>query len=224
MAVATPALKLTTDKAVATPNLYQRLNKVAAEVAVRATGKTAQGQRTMSISDVEEALSDLLSSHGVVTGYSFNSKPEIVSQVGNSSLWLADLTVWMVNADDPEDKRTDIAFDVGTSPSAAVSFALKRFYRALFHLADEEDEKRSTPGSHGGQQAPRPAVTGKMSTAEQSRIARLNETLPSPQPQISLDSMLRDLPYDKALAIMTGKHHAQCGDKPECAHVTGGTA
>lgn len=198
-------------------NLYQRLAAITAEVAVKATGKTAFGPTaTISITDAERALGDLTAKHGVVTGYRWNAKPE---QQG--SLWLADLTVWMVNADDPDDEREETVYDVGNSPSAAVSYAIKRYYRALFHLADEQDEQRTVSGSHPppAPAAARTTVT-RMSTAEQARIEALNKSLPAPVPPVMFDALLRDLPYDKALAQITMKHEAACG--VNCTHVKNG--
>lgn len=131
-----------------TPNprtVYQRLAQVSAEVGVKATGKTAQGTPTLSIADVEDALRPLLAKHGLVTGYHWNAPPLIVGTEGKLTLWQADLTVWVATVDGAGDRLEDRVFDIGSSPSAAVSFALKRYYRALFHLADAEDETRSAP-------------------------------------------------------------------------------
>jgi hypothetical protein len=130
-----------------TRNLYQRLAAIAGEVApIKATGKTAQGQPALSIVDVEDALRSLFIKHGIVSGYHWNSLPipiERTGRSGNYTEWQADLTLWLMNPDDPKDTREDRVCDIGSSPSAAVSFALKRYWRALFHLADESDESPS---------------------------------------------------------------------------------
>ena len=140
-------------------NLYQKLAAIADEVSVKATGRTAQGQQTISIKDTEDAIGELTAKHGVVTGYRWNARPEVVAQEGRLSIWLCDITAWLVNADDPSDIREAQLFDVGSSPSAAVSFALKRYYRALFHLAAEEDETRAVGGGRERRQSSAPADT-----------------------------------------------------------------
>lgn len=125
-------------------NLYQKLAAIGQEVgAIRVTGKTQHGQPAMSIQDVEEALGGLFVKHGIVSGYSWNAPPSLMADP-KQTLWLADLTIWIRNADNLEEHREDRTCDVGSSPSAAVSFSLKRYFRALFHLADEDDETRST--------------------------------------------------------------------------------
>jgi ribosomal protein S27AE len=149
-------------------NLYQRLTAITAEVQVKATGRTAQGRSTISIADTEDAIGDLMAEHGVVAGFRWNAKPEVVGQEGKVSIWMADITAWMVNADDPRDQREEPLFDVGTSPSAAVSFALKRYYRALFHLATEEDESRSV--GHGDRPPPAGAGAPPASDARGPRV------------------------------------------------------
>jgi hypothetical protein len=175
----------------AMPNLYQRLARIAADVGrIKATGKTQQNQPTLSIVDVEDALRERIAAHGVVTGYHWNTPPTIVGEIkgekGTVTLWQADLTVWFVNADSPADMREDRVFDIGTSPSAAVSFALKRLYRALFHLADTEDETRSArvqPPVRKPTEAPAPkppvsAIDGdgtKPSNERASLARRINE-------------------------------------------------
>jgi hypothetical protein len=177
---------VTANAAVPPANLYQRIAAIAGAVSVRATGRTAQGQRTISIADAEDALGDLMAEHGVVSGFRWNARPEVVGQEGKVSTWLADITVWLVNADAPDDRLEQPLYDVGSSPSAAVSFALKRFYRALFHLASEEDENRSVAGAARAQAQPRataqqqPAVTTKpaVTTEQRAELKALDDALP----------------------------------------------
>ena len=208
-----------------TRNLFQRLNAVQGEVDhIKATGKTAYNQKALSIEDVEDALGDLFAKHGVVTGYHFNSKPEVAGNEGRSTLWLVDLTIWLRNADAPTDLQEDALFDVGTSPSAAVSFALKRYYKAMFHLADEEDETRSMGVSRavapaGNGEAPAAPRGSKLTEPEVAKLTALNASLPTPKPAIAFQAILRDLPYDKGLSQLTMAHDAQCGQL--CSHVTG---
>lgn len=154
-----------------TGTLHQRLATIAGKVgAIKATGKTPQGVKALSIANVEDALRPLFIEHRVLTGFRWNDKPmplervsikvnEKTGEIRESKYyeWLADLTVWMVNADDGTDRIEDRICDIGSSPSAAVSFSLKRYFRALFHLADEDDENR--PGAtRKPVQVARPAV------------------------------------------------------------------
>ena len=146
---------LTTSK-----NLYQRLSAITAEIkAISPTGKTAFKTPALSIADVEDALRELLAKHGIVTGYTFLSKPEVVT----TNMWMVNLRVFFFNADKPDDKMECDVFDIGNSPSGAVSFALKRLFRAVFHLADADEEgvprERKTaqseaPGNGAGTGAP----------------------------------------------------------------------
>ena len=122
-------------------NLAERILAVTRDVKVTVTGKTAQGQETMSIADVDSALGDACAAHGVLTGdYTFNEIPVLLPDT-RPALWQADITNRTSNAANPEEFRDVRLIDVGTSPSAAVSFALKRYYRALFHLSREEDRE-----------------------------------------------------------------------------------
>ena len=220
----------------ATRNLYQRLASVTAGVKVRATGRTAQGQRTISIKDAEDALGDLMAEHGVVSGYHWNARPEVVGQEGKVSTWLADITVWMVNADDREDRLEDHLYDVGSSPSAAVSFALKRYYRAVFHLADESDENRSVSGgrdeqtqsrstegrSNGHAQAAEPLAPDdtqyKPTVEETEMLVRLAQALPkTPHDGAWVSEQLGRVSYRSLRDALLHQHRGQCGDS--CEHV-----
>lgn len=176
-----------------TKNLHQRIAAITAAVQVKATGKTAHGQQTISITDVEDALGELTAMHGVVTDYRWNEAPTVIGNEGKMSLWLAHITASLVNADTPTDHIEAELYDVGTSPSAAVSFALKRYYRALFHLATEEDENRSvnrgsppqgqqTGGKRQDQQRPpaTPPATAKptLTVEQRAELSALNDALP----------------------------------------------
>lgn len=165
-------------------NLHQRILAVAAEIGqIKATGKTAQGAPTLSIEDVEDALRELLSKHGVDVDYSFRKTPRIVGQEGREgkvTIWQVDLEVRCINVDDPGDHSVSRISDIGTSPSAAVSFALKRYYRARFHLADAEDEKRSVSLDRSGFQPVPRQRTGyvRNGAGVPSDIVAVNEALP----------------------------------------------
>lgn len=164
-----------------TKNLYQRIAAITAAVQVKATGKTAHGQQTISITDVEGALGELTAMHGVVTDYRWNEAPTVIGNEGKMSLWLAHITARVVNADNHDDRIEAELFDVGTSPSAAVSFALKRYYRAMYHLATEEDEKRSVSGSQPqAQQRSTTTATAKptLTTEQRAELTALNDALP----------------------------------------------
>ena len=124
-----------------TRNLYQKLAAIAGEVGtVKATGKTQYGDPAISIADVEDALRSLFAKHGVVSFYDWNEAPITIDK----GLLQVDLKLSLINADDPTNWREFRLIDWGSTPSAAVSFALKRFFRALFHLADASDEGPQT--------------------------------------------------------------------------------
>ena len=203
-------------------NLYQRLADVGREVAIKVTGKTAQGTATMSITDVERGLGDLLSEHGVVTGYGFNEPPVYLADT-KPALWQADITIWLSNADDPADCRQDRAIDVGTSPSAAVSFALKRYYRALFHLADEGDEKREVgqrrepAAAQTRQRAPEPKAP-EVSEDDMQRLYNLAARIPDVPKSISeVDELVHQYGYSTVYARCLTEHERRCGK--DCEHI-----
>lgn len=208
-------------------NLYQRLSAIAEEVgAIKATGKTAQGAVTISISDVEEALGERMVKHGVVTGYRWNDAPVMreittagkinqrtgeIGPEGKMVLWQADLTIWLANADKPDEKIEDRVCDIGSNPSAAVSFALKRYYRALFHLADEDDtivsRERKTalseaPGNGEGAagsarpaQSTRQAMGAPSSSPPRNAVATLTPGIPSRDAMLMQVSILAKAKY-----------------------------
>lgn len=173
----------------ATPNLYQRLASIAGEVkGIKATGRTAQNmgnQSTLSISDIEDALRPLMAKHGVVVRHSWNAEPKVVEQSERGfKVYQVDLTIRAINADDPADAVEDRVIDFASSPSGGVSFALKRYYRALFHLADDEEspqagvaERPSSALRGGSAPAPRapqgpPAAAPKSEAGAVQPVAR----------------------------------------------------
>lgn len=123
-------------------NLYQRLCDIAGDVTgVEPTGRTAQGVPTMSIKDVEGALRFLFARHNVVSGFEWIFPPSVAQEYDRGGrLWQGHIKVWFLNPDKPEERLEIPVYEHGSNPSAVVSFALKRVYRALFHLADEGDE------------------------------------------------------------------------------------
>ena len=123
------------------PNLYQRISAVTQEVStVEATGHNQYQARAISIADVERALAPVLAKHGVVTRW---GNPDL-ADIGNGKLWQATLCVTVINADAPDDHFTEQWRDIGGTPAAACSFAVKGFYRRIFHIA-EDDEGAETP-------------------------------------------------------------------------------
>lgn len=120
------------------PKLGTRIAWITRELkAIVATGNNQfdQSKKALSIQDVEEALRPLLGEHGVVINWSVKTAAQV------DRLWRLDFHVTVFNAEDLDDKIEADWMDVGNSPSAAASFAVKGYYRRLFHLADEEDQQ-----------------------------------------------------------------------------------
>lgn len=138
------------------PTLRERIAAITGEVKVDATGKTERGQRTISIGDVDAALGPLMAKHGVVSDYEFIDEPVVAYEMptrneGTLRMWKVHIRGIVARADcrneiaEAADKESDppIArelWDIGSSPSGAVSFALKRWLRALFKLAEDDDQ------------------------------------------------------------------------------------
>lgn len=163
--------------------LHQRLAAITGEVKIVGTGKTDRGQRTISIGDVDEALGPLMAKHGVVSDYEFLDPPVILYEQptrgeGLLRVFLVHLLGIATNADDQGDRIERSLFDIGTSPSAAVSFALKRWHRALFKLVEDDDQEPAA----GRAQPPQPPAgrpDGSVVTAAQKRrLKELHDALP----------------------------------------------
>lgn len=175
-----------------TPNLHQRLLLAISQIdRVKATGKTAQGVKTMSIADVEGAIKKALAENGIITRPSHHEKP-IWNPEAKPAVWEVDLIIRVVNADDPNDFYEDRTCDVGSNPSAAVSWAVKRYWKAVFHLSDDDERagqsyepaipgaRRSSYGDSPRQAPPRsePPVAA-VSSGSAARIASLHNSLPA---------------------------------------------
>lgn len=122
-----------------------RLAEITGKVApIVATGTNQfdRNKKAMSVQDVEEALRPLLAEAGVVTNWSVTNALQLDS---GQKLWQLNFHVTVYSSDDAADKIESDWMDVGTSPTAAASFAVKGYYRRLFHLADADDELAATP-------------------------------------------------------------------------------
>lgn len=127
-------------------SLHERLVRVAAEIQVKREGKNAQGRATFSIEDIEKGIDELFVNHGILSDYSFNEPPTLYEQFGVSfraAMWGVNIHHRIYNAENPSDRIEADLFDVGSSPSAAVSYALKRYFKAMFHVAEVADEARN---------------------------------------------------------------------------------
>lgn len=150
-------------------NLYQRVCDIKAEVQVKWTGKTAQNQKegaALSIADVDKALGDAMGTNGVYSTYTFLAEPR---RLENGRDWRVFIRGYLVNADNPirrggeggesilgGDFDSADLYDDGSSISAAVSFALKRWQREVFKLAEDDT---SAPAAGTTQQAQRQDFT-----------------------------------------------------------------
>lgn len=138
-ATAAPAVQQTT--------LGQRIAAVAGEAAqeqIKATGKTEFGGRALSIADVDELLGPLMAKHGVISDYEFRRTPRVLYEQptrneGILRIWRVDIDGIIWDAASGEERRRRL-HDIGSSPSGAVSFALKRWHRALFKIVEDDDQ------------------------------------------------------------------------------------
>lgn len=138
-------------------SLHERLLECERQIVIKKTGKTAPNagsQKTFSIQDVENAIDDLFVKNGILSDYTAIGPPTLYEPFGVSAkfaMWGQGIKIRIWNADQPTESIEADSYDVGNSPSAAVSYALKRYYKALFHIADEKDERRNA-----GEDAPEP--------------------------------------------------------------------
>jgi hypothetical protein len=147
-------------------SLGERLSWITGQLApIEATGHNRFSKAALSVEDVEDALRPLFAEAGVVALWSitgWESSPD------KEAAWLVKFHVTLMRAEEntplpdvmilPKDStltaipqtHTDRLeadwFDVGSSPMAAQSFAVKGFYRRLFHLASAEDESKQAAG------------------------------------------------------------------------------
>lgn len=169
-----------------TRNLYQKIAQVSKAVGqVEATSKNQYGKEAIGIGDAENAVRDALADAGIVTIW---SNPEI-ADIGQGKLWQATLHVVVVNADNPAERVEADWLDVGGNAAAACSFARKGFYKALLHMAVNEDEQHGTfetsPQHHRYRSQPNAALrpAGRTATVKQIDFARtLMDGLGIPEP------------------------------------------
>lgn len=206
-------------------SLYQRLAAIASEVKVTATGTTgrqAGNQRAISIGDVDEALGPLFVKHGVVSDYEFLTEPtsfKVPTRDGEMTMWLAQIVAHMANIDDKGDSIVRKLADIGSNPSAAVSFALKRWYRALFKLVEDDDDAPAV-GQTTRQQAAAASGNGPNGTADTAIPKTLQDlaySLPSAWFPKKLTAMFASYGPDHVLGLLLKEHKTQCGEK--CEHV-----
>lgn len=118
-------------------NVYQRILAVAAEITkVEPTGVNQYGKKAYSIVDIENAIRNHMVEHGLVTRWSC-----ILAQpTPDGKGWQVRYAVKICNIDDPDDQFEDFAEDIGQNCSAARSFAIKGYWKSLFHIAEDNDE------------------------------------------------------------------------------------
>lgn len=144
--------------------LRQRIAAITGEIKIAATGKTERGQRTISIGDVDAALGPLMAKHGVISHYRFLSEPTVAYELptrneGTLRMWKVHIegviSSVVHDGDHPEHISSEL-WDIGSSPSGAVSFALKRWLRALFKLAEDDDARDLADQERARAAAPAP--------------------------------------------------------------------
>ncbi len=144
-------------------NLQERhaaIMRSLARLGVSVTGSNRFRRPALSIEDVDVLLERLMGRYGVISDYEVVTSegwPRLVElktreEEGVYERW--ELQVISVIRDTrpsgerEEERRT--LFDVGSNPSAAISFALKRHKRELYHLGAVKegvsDEGRERPG------------------------------------------------------------------------------
>lgn len=163
-------------------NLYQRIAAIAGKADVKMTGNTgeAMGNRsTVSIADVDRALGPLMDDFGVVSDYEFIDEPKLFEDVSEKTYsngqtsrkviktWRVHIWGYLINVDNPPRRDEETGkllggdyirrelWDDGTNISGAVSFALKRWHRETFHLAEDDTsgqvrERQAEQESGGG--------------------------------------------------------------------------
>ena len=131
--------------AVAIKTLHEKLSEITAEVGrMKATSTNQYGKVAIGIADVEDELREQFSSRKILT---FWDTLKIEQLNPENKLFGVTLKVTLVNAEDPSDKNEGTSIDIGTNPMAAASFAVKGYYKRLFHLGDDErndDQRAST--------------------------------------------------------------------------------
>lgn len=144
-------------------NLHQRIQAVQGEIGrVPATGKNQFKSPAVSIEDVENELRPHLARYGIITRWTFEENG--LQALSDGKLWMVRLLIEVVNADDPTDSWTDRWYDIGTTPLAATSFAVKGYYKRLFHIASAEDESGPRAQATGRRDEQRPPSSPQAGT------------------------------------------------------------
>ncbi len=153
--------------------LHQRLAAIELEIGrIKPTGQNEYKKPALSIGDVEDALRPLFAKHHVLTFW----QRKALEKIGDR-LWRAELICRLVNTDDPDDRLIGEWEDVGSNPSAAYSFVRKGFYKALFHLADDdEDAPREAAASPPAETKAKPPMTLAQQIAMVCRNANIDRS------------------------------------------------
>jgi hypothetical protein len=162
--------------------LGERISWITGQVApIEATGQNRFSKAAMSVEDVEDALRPLFAEAGVVALWSCTGHE---TSQDKEAAWLLNFRVAIYADDHPEDRIEADWFDVGSSPSAAESFAVKGFYRRLFHLASAEDEQRKAgaPPRRRQERGAEPKENGE-TVSGPSRSAQDGSSAPVPEPE-----------------------------------------
>jgi hypothetical protein len=222
--------------------LGERLSWITGQVApIEATGHNRFSKAALSIEDVEDALRPLFAEAGVVALWSctgFETAPD------KEAAWLCKFHVVIYASNNPLDKIEADWFDVGSSPMSAQSFAVKGFYRRLFHLASADDESVKASAARrtaqvrepvrdapAASQAPEPssdrpgafsyAATGRENPTQLEEppvdIIRLASTLKEPWHPKFLAQEFGRLKEETVRRRLVTAHLNECG--PACEHV-----
>ncbi len=153
--------------------LHQRLAAIELEIGrIKPTGQNEYKKPALSIGDVEDALRPLFAKHRVVTIWWLSELVHL-----DARLWRAHLVCRLVNADDPNDSFQEGWQDIGSNPSAAYSFVRKGFYKALFHLADDDEgAPREAAASAPAEAKAKPAMTLAQQIAMVCRNANIDRS------------------------------------------------
>jgi hypothetical protein len=141
--------------------LLDRLAEAAQAIdKVKKTGHAAANQGgglAYSIEDLEGTVGGALADAGVVCGYTFNDLRVIEErgESGANKLWLADLN-YELRAPGDDMVVSHRLMDVGTSPSSAVGYCIKRWQRSFGHVTSDGDQQ----GSGGWSGGTRPYESG----------------------------------------------------------------
>jgi len=143
-------------------NLQERhavIMRSLAKVGVPISGQNRFRRPALSIEDVDVLLERLMGRYGVVSDYEVvldGGWPKLVSldksqEEGVYERW--EIAVWSVIRDtravEERECERRLLYDVGSNPSAAISFALKRHKRELYHLGAIKEGVSDEPTQRG---------------------------------------------------------------------------